>query len=213
MLTTTLYYLLAFVFFLTCIAGIQKWAKLPQLQKDKAGLIVLSIFLLSFVWFILIIVFEPTYFRVDTAIPIAMLFFFLSIVFIAFFLQWYNDKYHKKVNIGGVIIAICLTLFGIVFLYLKYGMTGEKENIIQNVALNTTVTNITFDTHKPYFKDMTLADGQNLPMPEGMNKTLQIGDSIYKKKKEKFYTVVNAVTKKSEVYEVKIHERVLGKAQ
>jgi hypothetical protein len=213
MLSTTLYYFLGFIFFLACVGGIQKWAKLPQQPKDKIGLIVLSIFLLSFVSFILIIFFKPTYFRVDTAIPIAMLFFFLLIVFIPFFLQWYNDKYHKKVNIGGIIIAICLTFFGIVFLYLKYGMTGEKENIIQNIALKTTVTNITFDTHKPYFKDMTFADGQYLPMPDGMNNTLQIGDSIYKNKKENFYTVVNTITNQKKAYEVKIHERIFGKPQ
>jgi hypothetical protein len=213
MLITTLYYLLGFVLFLACVAGIQKWGKLPQLQKDKVGLIVLSIFLAALASFIAIIIFKPTYFSVDTAIPLAMFFVFLFIVFTAFFLQWYNDKYNKKVNIGGITIAICLTVFGVVFLYLKYGMTGEKENIIQNVALRTIVTNITFDTHKPYFKDMSLADGQHLPMPENMNSTLQIGDSIYKNKKENFYTVVNAITNQKTAYEVKIHERVFGKPQ
>jgi hypothetical protein len=92
-------------------------------------------------------------------------------------------------------------------------MNNEKDNIIKNVALSTTIKNITFDTHKPYFKDMHLADGKHLPMPEAMNNTLQIGDSIYKNKNEKFYTVVNASTKKRTVYEVKTHERILGNAQ
>jgi ASC-1-like (ASCH) protein len=213
MLTTTLYYLLAFIFFIACVAGIQKWAKLPQTKKDKVGLIVLGIFLIAFFPFISINIFNPTYFSVDTSIPISMLFVFLFIVFTAFFIKWYNDKYNKKINIGSIIVAICLTLFAAVFLYLKYGITSEKENIIQNVTLKTTVTNITFDTHKHYFKDMVLSDGQYLPMPEAMNNALQIGDSIYKNKKENYYTVVNLSLKKRTVYEVKTHERILGKAQ
>ena len=213
MLSTTLYYFIAFILFVACIAGIQKWAKLPQIKKDKLGLIVLSIFLVAFLSFILIIIFSPNYFSATVTIAGGMLFFFLFTVFTAFFIKWYNDKYNKEINIGSVIIAISLTFFGAVFLVLRFGMNTEKENIIKNVALNTIVTNITFDTHKPYFKDMTFADGQYLPMPEGMNYTLQIGDSIYKIKGEGFYTVVNASTKKRTVYEVKTHERILSKAQ
>ena len=86
-------------------------------------------------------------------------------MFTAFFIKWYNDKYNKKINIGTAIIALSLTFFGAVFLVSKFGMNTEKENIIKNVALSTTVKNISFDTHKPYFKDMTLAEGQFLPMP------------------------------------------------
>jgi len=59
---------------------------------------------------------------------------------------------------------------------------NEMNTIIQNVALNTTVTAITFDNHTPYFKNMHLADGQYLAMPVGMNAVLQPGDSIYKNK-------------------------------
>jgi len=213
MLSTTLYYFLGFIFFIAAIGGIQKWAKLPQIKKDKVGLIVLSIFLITFLSFISIIIFKPYYFSIDTSIPISMLFVFLLIVFTAFFIKWYNYKYNKKVNIGSVIIALSLTFFGAVFLVLRFGMNTEIENIIKNINLNTTVVNITFDTHKPYFKDMVLADGQYFPMPEAMNNTLQIGDSIYKNKKESFNTVVNTSTKKRTVYEVKTHERILGKAQ
>ena len=60
---------------------------------------------------------------------------------------------------------------------------------------------------------MILADGQHLPMPETMNSTLQIGDSIYKTKGEKFYTVINFKTKLKTQYAVATHVRVLGKPQ
>ena len=87
----------------------------------------------------------------------------------------------------------------------------KKKNIIHTVALNTTITNITFDTHKPYFKDMTLADGQYLPMPEAMNNEVQIGDSIYKIKGDNFYSVVSFKTKIKKQYFVATHLRVLSK--
>jgi hypothetical protein len=105
MFATTLYYLLVFVLFIACIGGIQKWAKLPQLKKDKVGLIVISIFFIAFLSFISIIIFKPTYFSVDAANAIGMLFVFLLIVFAAFFIKWYNDKYNKRVNIGYCISA------------------------------------------------------------------------------------------------------------
>ena len=211
MLSTTLYYFLGFVLLIACIGGIQKWDLLPQLKKDKVGLIVLSIFLFAFLSFISIIIFKPTYFSSDTSIPIGMLFVFLLIIFTVFFIKWFNDKYNKKINIGNVIIALSLTFFGAVFLVLKFGMNTEKENIIKNVALSTTVKNITFDIHKPYFKDMTLADGQYLPMPEAMNNEVQIGDSIYKIKGDSFYSVLNFKTKIKKQYFVATHLRVLSK--
>lgn len=213
MLSTTIYYILAFLLFIACIGGVQKWAKLPQIKKDKVCLIVLSIFLIAFLSFISVIIFKPTYLSVDTSIPIGMLFGFLLIVFTVFFIKWYIDRYYKKINIASVIIALSLTFFGAVFLVLKFVINTEKENIIKNVALNATVVNITFDTHKPYFKDMVLSDGQYLPMPEAMNNTLQVGDSIYKSKGEAFYTIVSAATKSVTKIELKVHERVLGKAQ
>ena len=102
-----------------------------------------------------------------------ILFLFLIIVFTALFIKWYNNKYCKTVDIGSVVIVFCLSLFSIAFLFLWFGSSKEKNNIEQNVALKTLVTNITFDTHKPYFKDMTLAEGQFLPMPEAMNNEVQ----------------------------------------
>ena len=60
---------------------------------------------------------------------------------------------------------------------------------------------------------MTFADGQYLPMPEAMNNLLKVGDSIYKNKGEDFYTIVSAITKVTTKFSVKVHERVLGKAQ
>ena len=134
MLLTTLYFLLAFVLFITCIAGIQKWVKLPQQKKDRVGLIVLTIFLISLLLFILMVIFIPTYFSADSTILASILFFFLFILFTVFFIKWYNDKHNKKINIGTVIIALSLTFFGAVFLVLKFGMNTEKENIIKNVA-------------------------------------------------------------------------------
>ena len=60
---------------------------------------------------------------------------------------------------------------------------------------------------------MTFADGQFLPMPEAMNNSLQIGDSILKSKEEVFYTVINLNTKISTRYLVPTHKRILGKPQ
>ena len=211
MLSTTLYFLLAFVLFIACIGGIQKWVKFPQQKKDSVGFIVLTVFLISLSLFILMVIFIPTYFSTDSTILASILFFFLFILFTVFFIKWYNDKYNKKINIGTVIIALSLTFFGTVFLVLKFGMNTEKENIIKNVASSTSVKNISFDTHKSYFKDMILADGQHLPMPEAMNNEVQIGDSIYKIKGDNFYSVVNFKTKIKKQYFVATHLRILSK--
>ncbi len=210
---TTLYYFIAFILFIGCIIGIQKWFLLPQQKKDKVGLLVLSIFLGGLIAFVCIVIFKPNYLSTETVMSAGILFVFLLIVFTAFFTKWYNNKYHKKINTGSVIIAMSLTIFAGAYLVLKSQGNSEKENLVKNVQLKTVVTNITFDSHKPYFKDMTLADGQYLPMPEAMNTTLQIGDSIYKNKGDEFYTVVNAKTKDITKIAVKVHERVLGKAQ
>ena len=125
----------------------------------------------------------------------------------------YNDKYNKKVNIASVIIVISLIIFASTYLVLKSQGNDEKEKLVNNLALKTVVTNITFDPHKPYFKDMTLADGQYLPMPETMNSKLQIGDSIYKNKGDEFYIIINFKTKLKTQYLVATHMRVLGKPQ
>ena len=210
---TTLYYFLGFIFFIACLVGIQKWVKLPQQKKDRVGLIVLSALLFSLIGFVFLVLFGFLHFNGDYAVSLSMLFFFLFIVFTTFFLMWYNDKYNTKINIGRVVIILCLSAFGIIFLYLKKIGHVENEKLLQNISLQTVVTNIVFDTHKPYFKDMILADGQHLPMPETMNNTLQIGDSIYKTKGEKFYTVINFKTKTKTQYAVATHIRVLGKPQ
>lgn len=211
--STILYYFLAFFLFIFCMAGIQKWSKLPQQPKYRIGLIVLSTFLFSFIAFVALVLFEIIHFDGAYFISLSMLFFFLSIVFTSFFIMWYNDKYDKKINVGNVVIVLCLSSFAIIYLYLKNMTNYEKDRLVQNIALKTIVTNITFDTHKPYFKDMTLADGQHLPMPETMNNTLQIGDSIFKDKGESIYTVLNNKTKIKTYFQVNTHTRVLGKPQ
>lgn len=208
---TTLYYFIAFVLFFVCLGGIQKWYKLPQQKKDKVGLIVLVTFLNLLIVFILICALQPNLLSADTTASLMILFLFLIIVFTVFFIKWYNDKYKKTVNIGTVVIFLCLSLFSMAFIFLWFGGSKEKNNIEQNVALKTLVINITFDTHKPYFKNMTLADGQYLPMPEAMNNELQIGDSIYKIKGDNFYSVVSFKTKIKKQYFVATHLRVLSK--
>ena len=165
MLVTTLYYFLVFIIFLISLIGVQKWFKLPQQKKDKVGLIVLVTFLNLLIVFILICALQPNLLSADTTASLIILFLFLIIVFIALFIKWYNNKYHKTVDIGSVLIVFCLSLFSIAFIFLWFAGSKEKNNLKKNVVLKTLVTNITFDTHKPYFKDMTLAEGQFLPMP------------------------------------------------
>ena len=210
---TTLYYFIGFLFFIACMIGLQKWFVLPQSQKDKVGLTVLSIFLIGLTVFVCVVIFKPNYLSAETTMAAGIVFVFVLIVFTAFFIKWYNDKNSKKVNIASIIIAMSLTIFAGAYLVLKSQGNDEKEKLIKNVQLKTVVTNITFDPHKPYFKDMTLADGQYLPMPETMNSKLQIGDSIYKSKGNKFYTVINFKTKLQTRYIVATHLRVLGKPQ
>jgi hypothetical protein len=210
---TALYYFLGFVILIACIGGLQKWFVLPQQKKDKIGLIVVSIFVSSLLVFILLITINPAYLKSENVAFIGMVFIFFLIAFTAFFIKWYNDKYNKKMNIGSIVLVLCLLIFGTVYIVLKQQGAGEKATLIKNIQLKTVVTNITFDTHKPYFKDMTLADGQYLPMPEAMNETLKVGDSIYKNRGEAFYTIVSTASKVATKIAVKVHERVLGKAQ
>ena len=213
MTSTIIYYFTAFLFFIACMISFQKWNKLPQRPKYRIGLIVLCTFLFSFIIFVGLVLFGFIHFDGAYFISLSMLFFFLFIVFTSFFITWYNDKYAKKVNVGNVIIVLCLSSFAIIFFKLRYMSNFEKEKLVQTISLNTVVTNITFDSHKPYFKDMTLADGQHLPMPETMNNTLQIGDSIFKNKGESIYTVLNNKTKIKKYFKVETHIRVLGKPQ
>ena len=210
---TTLYYFLGFIFFITCLAGVQHWFKMPQQKKDKIGFITLLIFLIGLLAFIAIVIFKPNYLSTETIIAFGIGFIFLLIVFTSFFLSWYNEKYKKQINISRIIIVFFLAIFFTAYFVLKNQSEDEKDLLIKNIELKTVATNITFDTHKPYFKDMTLADGQFLPMPETMNKTLQIGDSIYKNKGEKYYTVINFKTKLKTQYLVTTHIRVLAKPQ
>jgi hypothetical protein len=211
MVVTILYYFLAFIIFLVCLSGVQKWFRLPQQKKDNIGLVVISLFLLSLLSFTLIIIFKPNFVSTESTAMAMIFFIFFIVVFIAFSIKWYNQKYKKNNNASLVILIPMLSIFGIVFLILKFGNDQEKDKIIQNIALKTTITDITFYRHKPYYKDMMLSDGKYLPMPESMNYKVQIGDSIYKIKGEKFYTIVNHLSKTRTIFEVKTHKRVLGK--
>ena len=149
----------------------------------------------------------------DVVVPLFMLGVFIVIAAVMIAAKWYTKKYKSKLNFTQIIIGFFIILIFSAYYFIKNLGSDEKQNIIENVTLKTTVANISLDSHKPYFKDMTLADGQHLPMPEAMNTTLQVNDSIYKNKGENFYTVINAKTKIASKYEVKIHERILSKPQ
>lgn len=133
------------------------------------------------------------------------LFILMVIVMIA--ANYYTKKYKTKITGSQIIIYFFIFITVVIYFLIKNMAVNEKDGIIKNVALNTTVIAITFDTHKPYFKNMHLADSRYLPMPEAMNTVLQIGDSIYKNKGEKFYTVVNSITKSRKNFDVKVHHR------
>ena len=210
---TTLYYFIAFIIFVGCLSGVHRWANLPWQKKYRIGLVVICVFLFSLIGFVFLVLSKVIYFNGADTISLSMLFFFLFILFTAFFISWYNEKYDKKINIGNVVIVLSLSAFGIIFLYVNKDWRNDKLFLIQNIQLNTVVANITFDSHKPYFKNMLLADGQLLPMPETMNNSLQIGDSIYKGEGEQFYTVVNSKTKLITQYLVTTHTRILGNSK
>ena len=142
-----------------------------------------------------------------------MFLIFILIVAAALGVLWYNKKYGKKINVGTVIILLFFSIALVYYLAIKNMATGEKERIIENISLETTVVEISLDPHKPYFKNMLLADGQVLPMPEPMNSILQVGDSIYKTKGQAFYTVVTVKTNVRTSFDVKVHERLLSKPQ
>lgn len=142
-----------------------------------------------------------------------MVLIFLVLVSTAIGFMWYNKKYNKNINIGTVLIILFL-LIGVAFFVLIKNMSAdEKQGIVKNISLKNRVVEIITDTHKQYFKDMKLDDGQILPMPEAMNAVLQTGDSIYKNKGESFYTIINSKTKARKNFDVKVHERVLSKPQ
>jgi len=136
---------------------------------------------------------------------VLMVLIFVLIVSGAFFVIWYNKKYNKKIDVGTVIIVLFISIGVVFYLLIKNMATGEKESIIDNVSLNNTVVEIFTNSHSQYFKDMKLDDGQILPMNEVMNGVLQVGDSIYKTKGEKFYTVVNSKIKSRIKFDVKVH--------
>ena len=213
MLHTLLYYLLAFFGFILCIAGLQKWNKLQQTKKDKIGFVVLSVFLTLLIAFVGLVLTKSNLLKGDDILFTAIIFFFLTVFFLVLFLSWYNQKYNRKINISTVVVVFCLTVFVCVFLFIKQMGINEEQNIIKNIELKTVVKNIIFDTHKPYFKEMVLDNKQTLPMPEAMNDQLQVGDSIFKNKKEDFYTVVKGVTHDKQIYKVKVNMRILGKQQ
>ncbi len=134
------------------------------------------------------------------------------LVFIVILANWYTKKHKSKLDPGQIIIAVFALLMVAAFIFIKNLSKTETRKIVDNVELQTIVSQITFDPHKPYFKKMILADGQYLPMPEEMNGRLQVGDSIYKKKKEVTYTVVSHLTKTISIYKVKANTRTLGKS-
>ena len=142
-----------------------------------------------------------------------MVLIFVLIVSVAISVMWYNKKYNKKIDVGTVIIVLFISIGVVFYLLIKNMATGEKESIINNLSLNNTIVEIIIDSHKQYFKDMKLDDGQILPMNEAMNGVLQLGDSIYKTKGEKFYTVVNSKTKSRRKFDVKVHLREFSKPQ
>ena len=209
---TILYYFVCFIVIVLAIAGIQKWVKLPQQKKDTIGIIIMSTFLSLLTVFILIMVFQADILNAESTASLMMLFLFLIIVFIALSLKWYNDKYIKTLNIGRAIIISTIAVFCIAFIALQSVVNKEKESIIAEVELRTTITNIFFDNHKPYFKNMMLADGRYLPMPETMYNKVQLGDSIYKLKKQNFYTVVS-IDKIYKHYPVAANSRILSRPQ
>ena len=147
----------------------------------------------------------------DKAMILIIFGFTIFIATVAIFLQKYKLNHKTNFDVGAIIIGIFFVLIAVAYYFIKSIGGDERERIIKNITLQTTINTITFDKHKPYFKYMTLADSQYLPMPEAMNNTLQIGDSIYKNRGENFYTVINAKTKTISKYEVKIHERILTK--
>ena len=136
---------------------------------------------------------------------------FAFMVLVMIFAVWFTKKYKSKLDGGQIIILVFLIIMVAVFFYIKNMSKVATKQIVDTVELKTTVTQITFDPHKPYFKSMTLADGQYIPMPEEMNGKLQIGDSIYKSRTENTYTVVSHLTKTISKYAVKSHSRTLGK--
>jgi len=142
-----------------------------------------------------------------------MLLIFIFLVATMLTAKWYTTKYKSKLNFTQIIVIVFGLVIGGFYLFIKSLSSNEKENIVQDVSLKNTVTAITFDPHKPYFKSMTLDDSQYLPMPEAMNEALQVGDSIYKNSGESFYTVVNFKTKVRINYPVKVHERVVSKPE
>ncbi|MBC7485989.1 MAG: hypothetical protein H7282_04485 [Cytophagaceae bacterium] len=140
-----------------------------------------------------------------------MLLLFIFLVAVMLTAKWYTQKYKPKISFTQIMLITFALVGGGFYLMIKNMGADEKTNIIQNVSLKNRVTAITFDPHKPYFKSMTFDDGQHLPMPEAMNKVLEVGDSVYKNKGDSFYLLVNSKTRLKTKYSVAIHERVLSK--
>jgi len=138
-----------------------------------------------------------------------LLFLFLAAVMLT--AKWYTQKYKPKITFLQIMLTTFVLVGGGFYLMIKNMGADEKENLVQNIQLKNTVTAITLDPHKPYFKSMTLDGGQYLPMPQAMNDVLQVGDSVYKKKGETFYTVVSLKSNTRTKYEVQVHERVASK--
>ncbi|TDG36253.1 hypothetical protein EZJ43_09625 [Pedobacter changchengzhani] len=139
------------------------------------------------------------------------LFFFMVAIMIT--ANWYTKKYNTKISFFQIVMFFFALIFGGFWFFIKQISSSEKDNIVKMVALKNTVVGIYNEPRKAYFKEMKFDDGRALPMPEEMLGIVQIGDSIYKNKGDDFYTIVNSVTKKSNNFKVKVHERVLSKPQ
>lgn len=149
----------------------------------------------------------------DSMMMLIMFGAFAILLAIVIAIRWFNKNHTFQINPVRIILLLFALLILGAWLFFKNRTTSEKTAIIQNTSLKNKVVDIKWDKRKPYFKDMKLDNERWLPMPEEMNDVLQVDDSIYKNAGADFYTVVKAKTKSRRDFKVKIHERVMGKAQ
>ncbi len=139
------------------------------------------------------------------------IFFLLAAIMLTAY--WYTKKYKSKIGFTQIMLFVFALFIAGAYFFIKNLGNNEREKIVKNIMIKSVVTRISFDTHKPYFKNMTLADGQYLPMPENMNNVVLVGDSIYKNAGENYYTIVSSTNKTTTIFKVKTPTRILGKQQ
>jgi hypothetical protein len=90
----------------------------------------------------------------------------------------------QKILIGGFIfIAIIFAIF-----ILKLAYDGKKD-WVENTAIQSKIVDIyQGDKGKPNYQIMKLESNQSFAIPKNMLSKLQIGDSVFKNKKDDFYT-------------------------